>query len=200
MTKSYFYDMLKLIAKIMLRLGGWSVDPNFPKESSRSVMIAAPHTSNWDGIWVRVAFAVLGIPVKIAVKDSMTKFPFGMITKPLGFLGIDRSKKDPNKPRKSQIEQMADFFQQFDEIAMVIAPEGTRSLRKEWKMGFYHVAKMANVPITFGYLDFEKKLAGVGGVLYPTDNLEADMRKIMDFYKTITPKHPEKYSLDQRYV
>jgi len=67
-------------------------------------------------------------------------------------------------------------------------------------MGFYHVAKMAKVPITFGYLDFEKKLAGVGGVLHPTDNLEADMKKIMEFYKNIAPKHPEKFSLDQRYV
>ena len=192
--------MLKLIAKIMLRLGGWKVDKKFPKESTRCVMIAAPHTSNWDGIWVRVAFAVLGIPVKIAVKDNMTKFPFGLLTKPLGFLGIDRSKKDPNKPRKSQIEQMADFFKEFDDIAMVIAPEGTRSLRKEWKLGFYYVAKMANVPITFGYLDYDKKIAGVGGVLYPTDNLEADLKKVMEFYKNIAPKHPEKYSLDQRYV
>ena len=192
--------MLTFIARIMLWLGGWKVDKKIPKESIRSVMIAAPHTSNWDGIWVRVAFAILGVPVKIAVKDIMTKFPMGLITKPLGFLGINRSKKDPNKPRKSQIEQMADFFKEFDEIAMVIAPEGTRSLRKEWKLGFYYVAKMANVPITFGYLDFEKKIAGVGGVLYPTDNLEADMKKIMEFYKNITPKFPEKYSLDQRYV
>ncbi|MFT6321841.1 MAG: 1-acyl-sn-glycerol-3-phosphate acyltransferase [Granulosicoccus sp.] len=192
--------MLKLIARIILRLGGWKVDTNIPKESNRSVMIAAPHTSNWDGIWVRVAFAILGIPVKIAVKDIMTKFPLGLITKPLGFLGINRSKKNPNKPRKSQIEQMADFFQEFDEIAMVIAPEGTRALRKEWKLGFYYVAKMAKVPITFGYLDFEKKVAGVGGVLYPTDNLEADMKKIMAFYKNISPKYASKYSLDQRYV
>ncbi|MFK7774786.1 MAG: 1-acyl-sn-glycerol-3-phosphate acyltransferase [Saprospiraceae bacterium] len=192
--------MLTFIARIMLWLAGWKVDKKIPKESIRSVMIAAPHTSNWDGIWVRVAFAILEVPVKIAVKDTMTKFPFGLITKPLGFLGINRSKKDPNKPRKSQIEQMADFFKEFDEIAMVIAPEGTRSLRKEWKLGFYYVAKMANVPITFGYLDFEKKVAGVGGVLYPTDNLEADMKKIMEFYKNITPKFPEKYSLDQRYI
>ena len=192
--------MLKVISRIMLWLAGWKVDENFQKESSRSVMIAAPHTSNWDGIWVRVVFAILGIPAKIAVKDTMTKFPMGLITKPLGFLGIDRSKKDPSKPRKSQIEQMADFFKEFDQIAMVIAPEGTRSLSKEWKLGFYYVAKIAKVPITFGYLDFEKKLAGVGGVLYPTDNLEADMKKVMEFYKNISPKYPDKYSLDQRYV
>lgn len=184
----------------MLWIGGWTVNMNIPKESNRSVVIAAPHTSNWDGIWVRVAFEMLDIPVKIAVKDNMTKFPFGIITKPLGFLGINRGPKDPNKPRRSQIEQMADFFKEYEDIAMVIAPEGTRSLRKQWKLGFYHVAKMANVPITFGYLDFAKKEAGVGGVLYPTDDMEADLKKIMEFYKDITPKHKELYSLDERYV
>ncbi|MEM1124501.1 MAG: 1-acyl-sn-glycerol-3-phosphate acyltransferase, partial [Bacteroidota bacterium] len=140
--------MGKAIAKFILFLMGWKVMRPIPKEAERSVMIAAPHTTNWDGIITRIAFYVLGIPVKIAIKDYWTKFPWGIIIKPFGGLGIDRSKKDPNAPRKSQIEQMADFFKAYDEIALVIAPEGTRRLRKEWKMGFYYVAKKANVPIT----------------------------------------------------
>ena len=195
-----FALMAKAIAKLILWLIGWKVNFNLPKEAERSVMIAAPHTTNWDGIMVRLAFTILGIPVKIAIKDFWTKFPMGILVKPMGGLGIDRSKKDPNKPRKSQIEQMADFFGQHERMALVIAPEGTRDLRKEWKMGFYHVAKKANVPITFGYLDYEKKEAGVGGVVYPTDDVAADMKKIMDFYKNIIGKYPECFSLDQRYV
>ncbi len=195
-----FALMAKAIAKLILRLIGWKVNFNLPKEAERSVMIAAPHTTNWDGIMVRIAFTILGIPVKIAIKDFWTKFPMGILVKPMGGLGIDRSKKDPNKPRKSQIEQMADFFDQYEKMALVIAPEGTRDLRKEWKMGFYHVAKKANVPITFGYLDYEKKEAGVGGAIYPTDDVAADMKKIMDFYKNIPGKYPEYFSLDQRYV
>ena len=142
--------MGKLIARLILKIIGWKVNPNIPKEAERSVMIAAPHTTNWDGILTRVAFYVLGIPVKIAIKDFWTKFPMGLLVKPLGGLGIDRSKKDPNKPRKSQIEQMADFFEKHAKIALVIAPEGSRSLKKEWKMGFYYVAKKANVPVTYG--------------------------------------------------
>ncbi len=95
---------------------------------------------------------------------------------------------------------MADFFKQYEKIAMIIAPEGTRSLRKEWKLGFYHVAKKANVPITFGYLDFKKKIAGVGGFIHPTGNFEEDMKYIMNFYKNIAPKIPSKFSIDERFV
>ena len=192
--------MIKTLAKLLFRLAGWKVDTNIPKEAYRSVMVAAPHTSNWDGIIVRLALWILGIPVKIAIKDYWTKFPWGILSKPAGFLGINRSPKDPNQPRKSQTQQIADFFKQYDEIVMVIAPEGTRMLRKEWKMGFYHIAKMANVPIAFGYLDYDKKIAGIGGVLYPSDDMTADLKKIMDFYKKITPKCKEKFSIDQRYA
>lgn len=191
--------MTKAFARFILSIFGWSVDENIPPESQRSVMIAAPHTSNWDFILTRVAFYVLGIPVKIAVKDFWTKFPFGIITVPFGGLGIDRSKKDPNNPRPSQVQQMANFFDKYDKIAMVISPEGTRTLRKQWKMGFYHTAKIANVPITFGYLDFKNKVAGVGGVVHLSDSMEEDMAKIMDFYRDITPKFPAQYSTDERY-
>ncbi|MEM1119881.1 MAG: 1-acyl-sn-glycerol-3-phosphate acyltransferase, partial [Bacteroidota bacterium] len=160
--------MGKIIGKFLFNLIGWKLDPNIPEEAKRCVMTAAPHTTNWDGIITRLAFYLLDVPVKIAIKDFWTKFPMGLFIKPLGGLGINRGPKVPNKPRRSQTDQMADFFKTYDDIALVIAPEGSRALRKEWKMGFYYVAKKANVPITFGYLDYEKKLAGVGGPLYPT--------------------------------
>lgn len=191
--------MIRIIVKLIFKMIGWKVDFNIPKEAERSVMLAAPHTSNWDALLTRSAFFILGIPVKIAIKDYWTKFPFGLLVKPLGGLGIDRSKKDPNKPRKGQVEQMADFFKSNDQIALVIAPEGTRRLRKEWKMGFYYIAKEANVPITYGYLDYATKTAGVGGPLYVTDDMEADIKKVMAFYKDKSGKFPEKFMLDERY-
>ena len=191
--------MRKAFAKFILALFGWKVAESVPPEAQRSVMLAAPHTSNWDFILTRVAFYVLGIPVKIAVKDYWTKFPWGILTKPWGGLGIDRSKKDPTNPRPSQIEQMAAFFDKYEKIAMVIAPEGSRSLRTEWKMGFYFTAKLANVPVTFGYLDFKNKIAGVGGVVHLGNDKAADMKKIMDFYKNIEGKFPERFTVDERY-
>ena len=192
--------MLKKIAKWVLSLQGWTVDLELPPEAQRCVMIAAPHTTNWDFYFTRVAFFVLGIPVKIAIKDFWTKFPFGLLIKPLGGLGINRRPKKEGEVRKSYVEQMAAFFDEHDRIAMVVAVEGTRRLTKQWKMGFYHTAKKAGVPITFGYLDYSKKIGGVGGALHPTDDMEADMKVILDFYKNITPKYPEKFSLDERFV
>lgn len=192
--------MLKFIGRLLLKLHGWKVNENVPKEAQRCVMIAAPHTTNWDFYYMRIAFLVLGIPMKATIKDFWTQFPFGLIIKPLGGLGINRRPKNPNEPRKSYVEQMASFFEEYDKIAMVVAAEGTRSLVTEWKLGFYHTAKLANVPITFGYLDFKKKEAGVGGAIYPTDDMEADLKKVMEFYKNIAPKYPEKFSLDLRYA
>lgn len=192
--------MGKIIAKLILALIGWKVAPDIPKEAGRCVMIAAPHTTNWDGILTRLCFYILDIPVKIAIKVFWTKFPLGLIVIPFGGLGIDRSPKNPAKPRKSQVEQMADFFKQYDQMALVISPEGTRSLRKEWKMGFYYVAQKAGVPITFGYLDYANKVGGVGGPLYLSDDMEADLKKIMAFYKDIKGKYPKYFSVDERYV
>jgi len=179
---------------------GWKVDTNAPKESTRSVMIAAPHTSNWDGIIMVIAFYILDVPMRFAVKDSLTKFPMGLIVKAVGGLGINRKAKKPGEKRPSQVELIADLFKEHKQLALTIAPEGTRALREEWKMGFYHIAKLANVPITFGYLDYKRKVAGVGGILYPGDDIDADMKKILNFYKDITPKFPEYYSLDKRYL
>ena len=191
--------MLKKIASFILWTWGWKVVRPLPPESKRCVMTAAPHTSNWDFIIVRLAFYVLDMPVKIAIKDFWTKFPFGLIIKPMGGLGINRN-KDPKKGGKSYVAQMADFFDQYEEIAILIAPEGTRSLRKQWKTGFYHTAKLANVPITLGYMDYQKKEAGVGMVVHPTDDMEADLKKIMHFYRNISPRNAGKFMVDERYI
>jgi len=97
------------------------------------------------------------------------------------------------------VDVMADIVKENDPIALVVTPEGTRARRTEWKSGFYHVAKQAGVPIALGYLDYKKKEAGIGPLVYPTDDIDADMAKIMAFYKGIHGKYPEDFSVDQRY-
>ena len=95
---------------------------------------------------------------------------------------------------------MAQFFKSNDRIALVIAPEGTRRLRDKWKMGFYHVAQQAQVPITFGYLDYANKIAGVGPkALILSGDMDKDLKIVMDFYRDIKGAHPENFSLDLRY-
>lgn len=196
-----FVPMFRSIARFILKLHGWTVDENIPPEAQYCVMTASPHTSNWDAYYMRIAFFVLGIPLKFTIKDYWTKFPFGLIVKPLGGLGINRRSNAKERGGKSYVDQMKDFFKKHDRIAVVVTPEGSRSRRDKWKTGFYHTAIGAGVPITFGYLDYKKKQAGVASVvLHPTGNKEEDLKVMMDFYKTIVPKYPENFALDQRYV
>jgi len=180
-----------------MKLFGWTTNPDVPQEAYKCVLMAAPHTTNWDTFYLRLGMWVLGIPMKFTVKDAWTKFPLGLFMKPLGALGIDRSTNA--KKRLSYVDQMVNIIKEREKIAMVVAVEGTRALRKRWKMGFYHTAVNAEVPLCFGYLDYENKVAGIGGVLHPTGNIEEDMAIINDFYRNIKGKYPEKFSLDERY-
>lgn len=192
---------MKLIAKFLLWLSGWKVNPDVPPECQRCVMIAAPHTSNWDFYYVRLAFWVLEVPMKVAIKNDWTKFPFGLVIKPMGGVGVDRSPKKEGQSRKSQVQAMAEVFDQYDKISLVIAAEGTRRKVKEWKMGYYWIAKEAGVPILCGYLDYKKKIAGMGPlVLYPKGDRTNELKPVMDFYKNISGKHPDQFQVDERYA
>ena len=183
--------------KFILRLFGWKINPVIPKEYDRCVLIGAPHTSNWDFIYSVLSFKALKIFTNSPSKNSGFVFHFNFIIKPIGSLPIDTN--DKSQKGISNVDTMAHFFSLKEKFVMAITPEGTRSLRKEWKSGFYHVAKKANVPICLAYLDYKNKIAGVGKVIFPTDNMAADMKMIMDFYK-IVAKFPHKFSIDLRYT
>ena len=95
---------------------------------------------------------------------------------------------------------MSDLFKTHPKLVMLVTPEGTRAKQEQWKTGFYHVAMTAGVPIALAYMDYAKKKTGVGKMIYPTGNYEQDMAEIMAFYAEINAKHPEKFSVDQRYA
>jgi 1-acyl-sn-glycerol-3-phosphate acyltransferase len=192
---------MKKLAQWLLRLSGWRVSPDIPAETKRCVMIAAPHTSNWDLWYARLGFFVMGIPVKFTIKQEWMRFPFGGIIRAFGGLGIDRRPVAATGDRPSYVEAMVELFRRHPEaLSVMITPEGTRSRVARWKTGFYFVALQARVPICLGYLDYPKKLAGVGPVIHPSGDIEADMRRIMAFYLGITGRWPEKFSIDERYV
>lgn len=190
--------LLRLIYWIY-RLMGWKLTGSIPAECQRCVMIAAPHTSNWDIIFALGAFYEMKIPVKFTIKKEWFSFPFKTLMKALGGIPIDRSPKKPGDPRPSMVEAMANIFAQNDKIAVMVTPEGTRKRNENWKTGFWYTAKLAGVPICLGYLNYAKKEAGVGKVIYP-NNLEEDMAAIMAFYKDIPPKYQENFAIDPKYV
>jgi len=179
---------MKYLGIAMLKIAGWKSD--YPKkyQVDKFIIIAAPHTSNWDLYYALAIFWKYEIPVKYFIKDSFTKGLHGFIFKAMGAIGVDR------KRTGNLVHHAATVMKNRDHIALMVPAEGTRSKVKKWKTGFYHIAKKANVPVALGYLDYKNKIAGVGKLIQLTENREADMKIIEDFYSTIDGRFPEKYN------
>ncbi|WP_180063478.1 1-acyl-sn-glycerol-3-phosphate acyltransferase [Acinetobacter sp. YH16042] len=191
--------MFEKTAEKSLNLMGWQIDNHWDLNIDQCVMIAAPHTSNWDALYARLALKALGVNVRITIKDSYMKFPFGPFVRAMGGIGINRRPKQDGEARQSMVELMADLFKQHPKLVMLVTPEGTRAKQEKWKTGFYHVAMQAGVPIALAYMDYAQKKTGVGKIVYPTGDYEKDMAEIMDFYAQIHAKFPENFSVDTRY-
>ena len=140
-----------------------------------------------------------GVPIKVAIKNFWTKFPFSLVVGPLGGVGIKRIKKKDGSGN-NQVAMMAEIYSRYEEIALIIAPEGSRSLRKKWKSGFYYVAQQAKVPIVSLAGDYSNKTVWFGPVFHGHEPLEEVMKELMVFFKDCVPKYPEGFSLDERYV
>lgn len=191
--------MFEKLAEQSLEMMGWELDNHWPLDLDQCVMIAAPHTSNWDALYARLALKALGVNVRLTIKDSYMKLPCGPFVRAMGGIGIDRTPKNAGEPRLSMVQVMTDLFKQHPKLVMLVTPEATRAKQEEWKTGFYHVAISAGVPIALAYMDYAKKKTGVGKIVYPTGDYEKDMAEIMDFYAQISAKFPEKFSVDTRY-
>ncbi|MCG8476795.1 MAG: 1-acyl-sn-glycerol-3-phosphate acyltransferase [Cytophagales bacterium] len=184
--------MWKLIAKIIFKTAGWKIKVEDPTKIRRAVMIAAPHTSNWDFIFARAAFFLMDIPVRYTIKKEWVNGIMGPLLRSLGAIGIDRSPKKEGEKRASMVDAMVNLFEEHKELVVMITPEGTRKYQPQWKTGFYRVAQNAGLPIVLGYLDFENKIAGIGPTIHPTNDYEKDLEKIKSFYRNIKGRHPEK--------
>jgi 1-acyl-sn-glycerol-3-phosphate acyltransferase len=183
--------MKKIIGTSILKIMGWK--SNYPIETmvDKCVMIAAPHTSNWDLILALSVFWKHGVKLNYFIKDSYTKGIHGWFFKKLGAIGVDRSSSGK---RGNLVLFAVKTIKSNDKMVLMVPAEGTRKRVEKWKTGFYHIAKNAQVPVALGYLDYKNKIAGVGGLVNISDNFEADMAKIEDFYKDISGKYPELYN------
>lgn len=174
--------LLRWLALSLLAIFGWRRSGKLP-DSPKCVMIAAPHTSNWDlPVMLVIAFA-FGARVFWMGKHTLFRPPFGTFFRWLGGVPVDRRKST------NVVDQMVEIFRERDSFTLILAPEGTRKRTAYWKTGFYHMAYGAGVPIVLGFLDYQRKLGGMGPVIQPSGDIEADMTVIRDFYADITGKH-----------
>ncbi|WKN31339.1 1-acyl-sn-glycerol-3-phosphate acyltransferase [Porifericola rhodea] len=181
--------MLRIIALIIFKITGWKAKSYIPKDIKKAVMVAGPHTSNWDFVYARAALYILRVPVKFTIKKEWVRFPLSLILNPLGAIPINRNPKGIS--RTSTVDKMVQLFDERDHLIILVTPEGTRKYAKKWKSGFYFTAQRANVPIVIGYLDYKEKEAGIGAVFQPTGDKEKDIEEIKKFYRTKTAKYPE---------
>ena len=180
--------MLSGICAWILRRFGWTLVLDFP-DVDKYVIIAAPHTSNWDFFWGILAVWVLRLEVSWIGKHTIFRWPFGGFFRWLGGIPVDRGKN------RDVICTIAALFEDSEKLVIALAPEGTRSKTDHWKTGFYHIARAAGVPIAMAYFDFPNKQIGVGGTFYTSDDSEHDLETIRAFYRHRRGKNPENESL-----
>ena len=155
-------------------------------ETRKFVLIAAPHTSNWDFVYFLGLTDELKIKPHFMAKTSLFRWPFTRFMLDMGGVPVDRSSS------KNYVQQMIDEFGRRKEFMLTIAPEGTRGTVKAWKTGFYHIAMGAGVPLVVGMMDYSSRSGGLGPAIWPTGDYKADMAKVAEIYATVTPKHPAK--------
>lgn len=182
---------MKLLSRFVFWVSGWSLNANWPEGLKKAVLIAVPHTSNWDILYARAAFFLMDIPVRFTIKKEVMIGPLGWFLSGLGAIAIDR-KRIPGGRKQTYTEAMVTMLKERDELVIMVTPEGTRSQVKKWKSGFYHIALGAEVPIVIGYLDYKKKEAGIGTCLFPNGNMNEQIEELKDFARTVTPKYPDK--------
>lgn len=173
--------------RTFLRLLGWRIEGEFP-DRGRFLAIVAPHTSNWDFVIGIAAVLTLGIEVHWLGKHTLFQGPVGPLMRRLGGIAVDR------RSPQGYIDQLAGIFERRERFILGITPEGTRRRVERWKTGFYHITRAADVPLVPCYLDYKRRIAGIGRAWKPGADLEVEMRRIEVFYRHIAPKRPHNFN------
>lgn len=178
--------MKRLLAIWILRLAGWRLEGSRP-DAERYVLIAVPHTSNWDFPLMLAFAAAFDIRITWMAKHSLFRPPMGFFMRKMGGMPIVRNEK------RNVVESMVEAFTNAGELVLAVPAEGTRELTEYWKSGFYHIARQANVPIVPSFLDWGEKRGGFGPKLVLSGNMSEDMQYFRDFYEGMRGKFPHQF-------
>ncbi|MCH8499069.1 MAG: 1-acyl-sn-glycerol-3-phosphate acyltransferase [Marinobacter sp.] len=176
-----------LLGRLILSLFGWKVTgplPNVPK----AVLIGGPHTSNWDGVVTLAAMVMLRLDGRVMIKDSAFVGPLGSLLRWLGAMPIDRNSA------RDVVQQTVDRLGAHERLMIIVSPEGTRDGASQWKSGFWRIASGAKVPIIVATADHRKKEISFPGLVLPSEDMDADIAQVLEFYRGVEPRHPERLS------
>ncbi len=180
--------LLRAFSIGFLKLTGWRVEGALPAHAARSVLIAAPHTSNWDLPYTLMVAFALRLNIRWMGKQSIFRAPFGGVMRWLGGIPVNREQSTNLVAASAKAIREAD-----GPLQLIVPPEGTRSKTRYWKTGFYYIAREAQVPIVMAYMDYERKLSGLGPLFEPTGDVEADMTTIKAFYAPFKGKNAAQF-------
>ena len=179
--------LMRWISVTLLRLLGWRVAGQAP-DDKKYVLIAAPHTSNWDFPFTLMICFALRLRVYWMGKSSLFPPVLGPVMRWLGGISVNRDKSG------NLVQSTVDAFNRAERLTVIVPPEGTRGKVSHWKTGFYYIAVGAQVPILLGFMDFKEKVGGVSHLFHPTGDIEQDMLEIQQFYRGFTGKNPQQFS------
>lgn len=182
---------LRTFSRTVLRLQGWQLQGGLPAGFGKCVLIAAPHTSNWDLPYTLMAALCLRLHIRWMGKASIFRWPFGAVMRWLGGIPVRRETSNNLVAASAAALRAAE-----GPLQLVVPPEGTRGKTRHWKTGFYYIALQAEVPIVMAYMDYERRIAGLGPVFQPTGDVEADMAEIKRFYAPFKGRRADSFSAD----
>lgn len=176
----------RLLARLLIALTGWKPEGLRP-DAPRFVLIAAPHTSNWDFLYLLAFAELFDLRISFVAKHTLFKPPMGWFMRAVGGLPVRRHE------RANLVTALAALFGDHERLGLVIPAEGTRSHVDYWKSGFYHIARTAKVPIVMSFLDYDRRVGGFGPAFLPTDDLRRDMDAVRAFYDDKQGRFPERF-------
>jgi len=164
------------VGRTVLRVGGWRMVGEWPDER-KLVVIVAPHSSGWDGLWGLAAKVAMGIGIAFMGKQELFSGPLGWFLRKLGGFPVDR------RSPAGIVDQVAQQLRDADRMWLVLAPEGTRKPVERWKSGFWKIAKKAQVPVFCAWFHYPDKVIGLGPSVELSDDMEADLVRIRALFK-----------------
>lgn len=177
--------ILRLIAAVYWFFSRWTYKSE-PAPKGSGILLAAPHTSNWDFVLMLGIAWRSGFRPYFLGKKELFRGPAGPFMRALGGIAIDR--QNP----VGVVDDLIARAKSGDDFQVVITPEGTRSGAPRWKSGFYRIAREADLPITLGYCDRTTMTAGLGPTIRLTGDVKADMDVMREFFADKAGVRPER--------
>lgn len=174
----------RLLSRVFWTLTPWKLVSE-PAPERPSVIIGAPHTSNWDfAIMLGISWK-LGIPLRWLGKDSLFTTWRAPLMRALGGIPVDRS--NPS----GLVQEVIERVHNGEVFGLVVTPDGTRGAHTHWKSGFYRIARATGMPVVLGYVDRTTMTTGLGPSIDLTGNISTDMDRIRAFYADKAGYHPD---------